>query len=65
MSADEYIRQSILDPEAYFELGYRGVASRSFDRPLSQESVDLMVAYLLSLKETDTGNGHSRSRLSR
>ena len=50
MGADEYIRQSILDPEAYFVAGYEGFASRSFDGPLSRESVDLMVAYLLSLK---------------
>lgn len=50
MSADEYIRQSILDPTAYEVPGFEGAPSRSFDRALSATDLDALVAYLLSLK---------------
>jgi mono/diheme cytochrome c family protein len=50
MSADEYIRQSILDPTAYEVPGFEGFPSRSFDRALSTTELEALVAYLLSLK---------------
>ena len=50
MSADEYIRQSILDPTAYEVPGFEGAPSRSFDQALSAADLDALVAYLLSLK---------------
>jgi mono/diheme cytochrome c family protein len=50
MSAEEYIRQSILDPTAYEVPGFEGSPSRSFDRALSATDLEALVAYLLSLK---------------
>lgn len=50
MSAEEYIRQSILEPTAYEVPGYEGFLSRSFDQPLSTGDLDALVAYLLTLK---------------
>ena len=50
MSADEYIRESILDPYAYELPGYEGFHTRRWDRPPSRADLDALVAYLLSLK---------------
>ncbi len=50
MRADEYIRQSILDPGAYVVPGFEDFAARSFDRPLPPEDLDALVAYLVSLR---------------
>jgi mono/diheme cytochrome c family protein len=50
MSAEEYIRQSILEPTAYEVPGYEGFLSRSFDPPLSAADLDALVAYLLTLQ---------------
>lgn len=50
MSAEEYIRQSILDPTAYEVPGFEGFPSRSFDRALSTTDLEALVAYLLSRK---------------
>jgi hypothetical protein len=50
MSAEEYIRQSILEPTAYEVPGYEGFLSRSFDQPPSAADLDALVAYLLTLK---------------
>lgn len=50
MSAEEYIRQSILDPGAYVVPGYNDVMPRGLARNLPQSDLDALVAYLLSHK---------------
>jgi mono/diheme cytochrome c family protein len=50
MTAEEYIRESILDPLAYEVPGYEGFLSRRFDEALSVRDLDDLVAYLVSLK---------------
>jgi mono/diheme cytochrome c family protein len=50
MSAEEYIRQSILDPGAYVVPGYQDSMPRDLGRDLSPTDLDALVAYLLSLK---------------
>ncbi len=50
LSADEYIRQSILDPGAYVVPGYQDSMPRDLGRDLSPTDLDALVAYLLSLK---------------
>ena len=50
MSAEEYIRESILDPAAYVVPGYPDVMSRGLSRGLTQEDFDDLVRYLLSLQ---------------
>jgi len=50
MSAEEYIRQSILDPGAYLVPGYQDSMPRDLGRDLSPTDLDALVAYLLSLK---------------
>jgi mono/diheme cytochrome c family protein len=49
MSAEDYIRQSIVDPYAYFVPGYEDFVSRSF-ATVTPEQLDALVAYLMSLK---------------
>jgi len=49
-SAEEYIRQSILDPGAYVVPGYQDSMPRGLGRDLSPTDLDALVAYLLSLK---------------
>jgi len=50
ISAEDYIRESILDPGAYVVPGYPDTMSRGLYRGLSQEDFDDLVAFLLSLK---------------
>jgi mono/diheme cytochrome c family protein len=50
MSAEDYIRQSILDPAAYVVPGYQDSMPRDLGRDLSPTDLDALVAYLLSLK---------------
>ncbi|MEA2662915.1 MAG: hypothetical protein QOH08_2487 [Chloroflexota bacterium] len=50
MSAEDYIRESILDPGAYIVPGYPDTMPRGLARGLSQEDVDDLVRYLLTLK---------------
>jgi mono/diheme cytochrome c family protein len=50
MSAEEYIRQSILDPGAYVVPGYQDSMPRGLGRDLPPTDLDALVAYLLSLK---------------
>jgi mono/diheme cytochrome c family protein len=50
LSAEEYIRQSILDPGAYVVPGYQDSMPRDLGRDLSPTDLDALVAYLLSLK---------------
>jgi hypothetical protein len=48
--ADEYIRQSILDPGAYLVPGYQDSMPRDLSRDLPPTDLEALVAYLLSLK---------------
>lgn len=51
MSADEYLRQSILDPDAYIVDGYRaGQMLQIYDERLSDEQLDALLEYLMSLQ---------------
>jgi hypothetical protein len=50
MSAEDYLRQSILDPAAYVVPGYQDSMPRDLGRDLSPTDLDALVAYLLSLK---------------
>jgi len=50
MSAEDYIRQSIVDPGAYLVPGYQDSMPRDLGRDLSPTDLDALVAYLLSLK---------------
>ncbi|HKC91434.1 MAG TPA: cytochrome c [Candidatus Limnocylindria bacterium] len=50
VSAEDYIRQSILDPGAYVLPGYQDSMPRDLGRDLSPTDLDALVAYLLSLK---------------
>jgi mono/diheme cytochrome c family protein len=50
VSAEEYIRQSIVDPGAYLVPGYQDSMPRDLGRDLSPTDLDALVAYLLSLK---------------
>ena len=50
-SAEDYLRQSILDPDAYVVDGFQpGVMVQVWGDELSAEQVDNLVAYLLTLK---------------
>lgn len=50
MSADEYLRESVLDPGAYVVPGYPDTMPRGQARDLSQNDVDALVRYLRSLQ---------------
>jgi mono/diheme cytochrome c family protein len=50
LSAEEYIRESILDPGAYVVPGYQDSMPRDLGRDLSPTDLDALVTYLLSLK---------------
>ena len=51
MTAEDYLRQSILEPNAYVVEGFsRGVMYQKFGDVLSDEDIDDLVAYLLTLK---------------
>lgn len=50
-SAEEYLRQSILEPGDYVVDGFgAGIMPGGYSSELSEEQVDDLVAYLLSLK---------------
>lgn len=50
-SAEEYLRQSILDPNAYVVEGFQpGVMVQVWAEKLTPEEVDNVVAFLLTLK---------------
>lgn len=51
LSAEEYIRTSILHPDEYVVEGFQpGVMVQVWEQELSPEQVDNLVAYLLTLK---------------
>ena len=49
-SAEDYIRQSVVDPGAYVVPGYPDTMPRGLSRGMSQEDFDDLVRFLLSLK---------------
>jgi mono/diheme cytochrome c family protein len=50
MSAEAYLRESILDPGAYLVPGYQDTMPRGLGRDLSPTDLDALVAYLSSLR---------------
>ncbi|NOX61656.1 MAG: hydrogenase iron-sulfur subunit [Chloroflexi bacterium] len=51
MSAEEYIRQSILEPDAYVVEGFQpGMEPPNFAELLTEEQIDDLVAFLMTLK---------------
>jgi len=50
VTAEEYLRQSVLDPGAFVVPGYPDSMPRGFGDRLSRDDVDALVAYLLSLR---------------
>ncbi|MFN8413079.1 MAG: cytochrome b N-terminal domain-containing protein [Anaerolineales bacterium] len=51
MSAEEYIRQSILEPNAYVVPGFpEGQMLQNFGQTLTDEQIDDLVAFLLTMK---------------
>ena len=49
LSAEEYIRQSILNPGAYVVEGYQNVMNNNYGDFFSEEDVNNLIAFLLSL----------------
>lgn len=50
-SAEEYLRESIVDPDAYIVEGYQsGIMARTYDQLLTPEQIDSLVAYMLTLE---------------
>jgi hypothetical protein len=50
MTAEDYLRQSVLDPGAYVVPGYPDSMPRGLGRDLSPTDLDALVTYLASLK---------------
>jgi mono/diheme cytochrome c family protein len=51
MSAEEYLRESILDPNAHIVEGFSpGVMYQNYANELTPEEVDALVAYMLTLQ---------------
>lgn len=51
MSAEAYIRESILEPNAHISEGFsKGIMYQNYDRELSEQEVADLVAFLASLK---------------
>ena len=51
MTAEEYLRESILDPDAYIVEGFpAGLMLPDLEENLSPEQIDNLVAFLLTLK---------------
>ncbi len=52
MTAEEYLRESVLDPDAYIVDGFRaGQMLPTYRERLSDADVDALVQYLLSLRD--------------
>jgi len=51
LSAEEYIRQSIVEPNAYIVEGFtEGVMYQNYGQDLTKDQIDDLVAYTLTLK---------------
>jgi ferredoxin len=58
LDAEAYLRQSILDPDAFIVPGYRAGQMNGFYRErLSAEDLDALIVYLLSLTGQSSGGG--------
>lgn len=49
MSAQVYLEQSILDPQAYLVDGYKALMPTNFGQTLEREQIHALVEYLLTL----------------
>ena len=50
-SADEYLRESIVNPDAHITDGFKsGTMYSNYGKELSEEEIDALVAYMLTLK---------------
>ena len=47
LSAEEYLRESIVDPAAYIVEGYLGIM-QSYKFLLSEEDIDNLIAFILT-----------------
>ncbi|MBX3080584.1 MAG: cytochrome c [Anaerolineae bacterium] len=50
LSAEAYIRQSIIDPGAYVVDGYQNIMPKTFRKAFTDAQLDDLIAYLTSLK---------------
>jgi cytochrome c2 len=50
-SAEDYLRQSITDPKAFVVEGFESTMPETYDDLLSDDDIDNVIAYLLSLTE--------------
>ena len=50
LSAEAYIRQSIIDPTAYVVEGYQPIMPQSFRKAFTDAQLDDLIAYLMTLK---------------
>lgn len=49
LSAEEYLRQSILEPERYIVFGYRDIMYPGYSAHLTEQNIQDLIAYLLML----------------
>ncbi|MBZ0280417.1 MAG: c-type cytochrome [Anaerolineae bacterium] len=49
LSAEEYVRQSILEPERYIVSGYRDIMYPDYSAHLTEQNIQDLIAYLLML----------------
>ena len=50
LSAEAYIRQSIIDPTAYVVEGYQPIMPQTFRKAFTDAQLDDLIAYLMTLK---------------
>ncbi len=49
LSAEEYLRQSILEPERYIVSGYRDIMYPDYSSHLTEQDIQDLITYLLTL----------------
>ena len=49
LSAEEYLRQSILEPGRYIVPGYRNMMYADYDAHLTEQNIEDLIAYLFTL----------------
>lgn len=49
LTAEEYIRQSILEPRSYVVSGYRDIMYPDFSKHLQEQDITDLIAYLMTL----------------
>ena len=50
INAETYIRQSLLEPDAFFVDGFDDLMPKTFNDILAQEEIDSLIEFLLTLK---------------